>query len=167
MPRPSDPAWICESHCLPVPLRWICQFQRRACQSHCLDPLTFRSDRQKKNDRGHLLGQWDLQVFLSELSHAARFATQIGGNEANCWDRQAYSWIELGSKVQNRAFKCRGWSSLDPLGEFCSHLGVLRAPPRRPVSASLGQGPSNLEQSVRHISRFGRKGAPGQNTSIY
>ena len=63
--------------------------------------------------------------------------------------------------------ECRGWSSLHPMDDFCSHFGVLAALPRRPMSASLGQGPSKLDQSVRQMGRFGRKGRNGQNISIY
>ena len=35
------------------------------------------------------------------------------------------------------------------------------------MDASLGQEPSKLDQNVRQMDRFGEKGAPGQNISIY
>ena len=53
------------------------------------------------------------------------------------------------------------------MADFCSHFGVQAALPRRPISASLDQGPSKLDQSARQMDRFGPKGAPGQNISIY
>ena len=53
------------------------------------------------------------------------------------------------------------------MGDFCGHFGVLAAPPRSPMDASLGQEPSKLDQNVRQMDRFGEKGAPGQNISIY
>ena len=53
------------------------------------------------------------------------------------------------------------------MGDFCGHFGVLAALPRSPMDASLGQEPSKLDQNVRQMDRFGEKGAPGQNISIY
>ena len=53
------------------------------------------------------------------------------------------------------------------MGDFCGHFGVLAALPRSPMNASLGQEPSKLDQNVRQMDRFGEKGAPGQNISIY
>ena len=35
------------------------------------------------------------------------------------------------------------------------------------MDASLGQEPSKLDQNARQMDRFGEKGAPGQNISIY
>ena len=35
------------------------------------------------------------------------------------------------------------------------------------MDASLGQEASKLDQNVRQMDRFGEKGAPGQNISIY
>ena len=35
------------------------------------------------------------------------------------------------------------------------------------MDASLGQEPSKLDQNVRQMGRFGEKGTPGQNISIY
>ena len=35
------------------------------------------------------------------------------------------------------------------------------------MDASLGQEPSKFDQNARQMDRFGEKGAPGQNISIY
>ena len=53
------------------------------------------------------------------------------------------------------------------MGDFCSHFDVQAALPRHPISASLGQGPSKLDQSVHQMNSVGRKRVSGQNISIY
>ena len=65
-----------------------------------------------------LLGQWGLRVIVSKQSEATRFAIKIKETESLARPTEAYSWIELGSKVQNRALNAEVGQALAPWVTF-------------------------------------------------